>query len=88
MKIQANKKFKKHYKKRIKPYPKLQLRFQQRISLFTQNSKHPLLKDHQLSGAKSHLRAFSITGDYRTVYQPLRSNHIILHDIGTHNQVY
>ena len=88
MKIQTKKKFDKHFSKRIKTHSKLHSQFIKRLTLYTKNKKHPFLKDHQLTGTKKHLRAFSITGDYRVLYWPINQNHIILIDIGTHNQVY
>ncbi len=88
MKIQTRKKFDKHFAKRIRPNSKLLRQFTKRLKLYTKKPNHPLLKDHQLTGSKKHLRAFSITGNYRTLYQKINSKHIILFDVGTHNQVY
>ncbi|MBU1200301.1 type II toxin-antitoxin system mRNA interferase toxin, RelE/StbE family [Patescibacteria group bacterium] len=80
--------FSKNFKKRIKLNSRLVKRFQNRIHLFAENSKHPTLKDHQLSRTKKRLRSFSITGDIRIVYQQISKNKILLLDIGSHNQVY
>lgn len=88
MKIELHPDFKKSYKKRISNNPKLVLKTTQRINLFQDNSNNPILGDHQLKGSKNNLRAFSITGDIRIVYLKVSENHIVLLDIGTHNQVY
>ncbi len=88
MKIELHPYFKKSYKKRISNNPKLVLKTAQRINLFQENSDEPILRDHQLKGSKNNLRSFSVTGDIRIVYMKISEEHIILLDIGTHNQVY
>ena len=80
--------FAKSYQKRIKPHLALVRRTAERLALFEQNPRHPVLRDHALIGKKLRLRALSITGDIRIVYQPLGDDRIRLLDIGTHNQVY
>jgi addiction module RelE/StbE family toxin len=87
MLIRYHSQFRKHYKKRIAPYPDLKQKFAQRVELFLDNSKHPLLKDHSLVGQKKMLRAFWVTGDVRVVYK-IEEQILYLYDIGTHNQVY
>lgn len=87
MEIYHHKKFLKNYRLRILPNPKLDSKFQERLELFVKDSSNPLLKDHQLIGDKSDYRAFSLTGDIRVVYKK-SEDQILLHDIGTHNQVY
>ena len=86
--IDTSKSFDKHYKKRIKTNQKLYLRAKKRIALFGKNQQHFTLKDHGLTGGKKDLRAFSVTGDIRVIYKKIDNNHVILLDIGTHNQVY
>lgn len=88
MKIELHPDFKKSYKKRISNNPKLVFKTDQRINLFQENSDEPILRDHQLKGSKNNLRAFFITGDIRIVYMKISEGHVILLDIGTHNQVY
>ena len=88
MKIELHPDFKKSYKKRISNNPKLVLKTAQKINLFQEDSDQPILRDHQLKGSKNNLRAFSITGDIRIVYMKISEEHIVLLDIGTHNQVY
>ena len=62
-------------------------KFKERLKLFIEDKSNSVLKDHSLKGRKSKYRAFSITGDIRVVYENI-SRGILLHDIGTHNQVY
>lgn len=88
MRIELHPEFKKSYKKRVSNRPKLVLRTSQRIKLFQENPYNPILKDHPLVGSKNNLRAFSVAGDIRVVYLRKAADHIILLDIGTHNQVY
>lgn len=87
MKVEYSKDFKKHFQKRILPNPSLASKFDKRFKLFINDSKNPLLKDHPLKGKKIGLRAFSITGDIRVIYQII-GEIIYFFDIGTHNQVY
>lgn len=88
MKISLHPRFKKNYRNRIAPNKKLVMQTQERITLFANNSMHPLLRNHVLTGTKQGLRSFSVTGDIRIVYQSLGSDGVIFFDIGSHNQVY
>ncbi len=86
--IERHPHFKKNYKKRIKRDRPLVAKVKKRIEMFSNNPRHPLLRDHSLTGSMQGLRSFSVTGDIRIVYRELSTDHIILLDIGTHNQVY
>ena len=86
--IRRHKQFLKNYKKRILPYHNLDTAFEERITLFIQDSKNPILKDHKLIGSLKNLRAFSVTGDIRVVYRIVEGSIIELYNIGSHNQVY
>ena len=88
MTIEFSTDFKKAWKHRIAPFPKIVVRAEERIALFISNPRHSLLKNHALAGRKIQLRAFSITGDIRIVYAPFSKTNVRLLDIGTHNQVY
>jgi len=88
MKIERHPNFKKSYKKRIANNPQLVKKTEERIILFQNDRTDPILKDHQLTGARNAFRAFRVTGDIRIIYLPVSGDHIILIDIGTHNQVY
>jgi len=80
-------KFHKHYLQRIVGQKNLLDKVEKRIELFCINPKESILKDHGLKGEKNMLRSFSVTGDYRIIYQEFPDHYNFL-DIGTHNQVY
>lgn len=80
-------KFQKHFDLRIKPHTNLVKKFQERVGIFTKDFDDPILKDHQLRGEKSQLRAFSITGNIRVIYF-VKDGDAYFIDIGSHNQVY
>lgn len=82
-----DKKFIKSYKLRISNNTKISKKYDDRYLLFCAGKRGNLLNDHALTGNKSGLRAFSITGDIRVVYIETKEEYIFL-DIGTHNQVY
>lgn len=86
--IQKNKNFQKAFKTRIKNNSKLIKRAKERVVLFVENPKNPILKDHQLTGDKKEFRAFWITGDIRIIYYQISKNEVLFIDIGSHNQVY
>jgi len=79
--------FNKSYKKRIEPNGKLERKFEERSKLFSEG-RLDLVKDHGLKGRKVGLRAFSVTGDIRVVYELREDGRILFVDIGSHNQVY
>lgn len=85
--IDKNKTFKKHYKARIAPNPKLVKQFDERVGVFALGKRDRPLDDHPLGGDKLGLRAFSVKGDIRVVYKETTEAYIFL-DIGSHNQVY
>ena len=87
MNIKYHQRYAKHYTKRIKPYPQLVKKLQQRVILFFENSQYPLLKDHQLTGDKKEYRSFSVTGDIRVIYKK-DGDDVLFYDVGSHNQVY
>lgn len=87
MEILYHKNFLKNFRKRILPKKSLVARFEERLNLFVKDPSSPLLRNHRLVGRKGVYHSFSITGDYRVIYQKT-GQVIILYDIGTHNQVY
>lgn len=88
MNVYFHKNFRKAYNLRVKSNINLDKRFQERLKLFKENSKNPILKDHALTGSKLGYRAFSVTGDIRIVYEKIDNDNVVFYDIGTHNQVY
>ena len=87
MQVKYHKQFKKNYKKRIDSKPKLVARFISRLALKLKDPTNPVLKDHQLIGKFRQYRAFSVTGNIRTIYK-IDNKTLRLYDINTHNQVY
>lgn len=81
-------KFLKNFRQRIASNSKLAKKFNLRVKQFINNPRYPLLRDHQLTGKKTGMRAFSVTGDIRVIYREISQNLIIFLDIGSHNQVY
>lgn len=88
MEIQKHPQFIKQFEKRVRNNAKLVSKYKQRVNLFVQNPKNPLLKDHQLTGEQKDHRAFWITGDIRVVYFPVSNDTVLFINIGSHNQVY
>lgn len=87
MKIEFYNSFIKTFNKRFGGNSKIKNKFTERTTIFHINQTNPILKDHELKGKKTGLRAFSITGDIRVIYHIKNSTAYFL-DIGTHNQVY
>ena len=86
--IKFDSRYIKSYRKRIRNNIKIRVKVANRIKLFVENPRNPIIKDHQLTGDKKEFRAFWITGDIRIVYFPISKNEVLFIDIGTHNQVY
>ena len=86
MKIDFHRSYLKSYKKLPK---KIQIKAEERIALFAENRLNPQLRDHALTGNMIGKRAFSVTGDYRVIYEEREHELVFLFiDIGTHSQVY
>ncbi len=88
MKIKLHPRFKKSYKVRISTNKKLVIQVEARMNLFKTDPNNPILKNHQLVGAKRKLCSFSISGDMRIIYMAVDRDEVIFLDIGSHNQVY
>lgn len=86
--IDFSNKFLKQHKKAPQNVKKAWIK---RLTLFNQDSFHPLLKNHTLTGEFSGYRSINITGDWRALY----SEHVeeeekvvVFEVIGTHSQLY
>jgi addiction module RelE/StbE family toxin len=86
-KIEYTKQFQKHLKQRYANQPKVVMRFQQNLELFSQGVRAEPINDHPLTGQLKGLRSFSVGGDVRVVYQETEDYYLLL-DIGSHSQVY
>ncbi|MDO8583209.1 MAG: type II toxin-antitoxin system mRNA interferase toxin, RelE/StbE family [bacterium] len=67
---------------------KLTNRIEKQIALFEENSKHPSLRTHKLSGTMDNMWNISITTSIRMVYVLLDKSNVIFVKIGTHDEVY
>lgn len=86
MNLRFHKRFDKRYEKLTS---KLQAKVDVAIKHFVIDPFDYSLKNHALTGEMLGKRAFSVTGDYRVVFEEY--NHyalVLLLDVGTHNQVY
>jgi mRNA-degrading endonuclease YafQ of YafQ-DinJ toxin-antitoxin module len=77
--------FKRHYKERIEHDETLVEAF--RDALITLRDDETQAKTHPLAGVMAHAESLEITADYRATYR-MDQDHILLVDIGNHNQVY
>ncbi|HEY4489296.1 MAG TPA: type II toxin-antitoxin system mRNA interferase toxin, RelE/StbE family [Candidatus Paceibacterota bacterium] len=59
-----------------------------RIGLFKEDRRHPLLNDHALMGNRKGLRSINITGDWRVIYEPLGVTAVRFLEIDTHHNLY
>ena len=85
--IEFTKDFRKSYDKYVRPNHKLKKAFERRLTLFLKGVRGYPLYDHQLVGGMAGLRAFSVTGDIRVIYEQ-REGTLLFLAIGTHAQVY
>ncbi len=79
--------YNKHYIQRIESNPALKKRFIERVNLFLKTPNNPVLRNHALKGNKKEQKSFSVTGDYRIIYEEFKDYYLFL-DVGTHSQVY
>ena len=80
--------FKKAYKKKSKNNKEWKNNFWESVELFKNNSFHPSLQTHKLSGKLKGLWAFSCDYDCRVVLKFIDSDSVLLIDIGKHDEVY
>lgn len=77
------------FKKRFNKLPhKIQQVFEKKLQIFIIDIYEKTLRTHKLKGNLSSFFAFSLTSNYRVIFQMLSKTLIIFIDIGTHNQVY
>jgi addiction module RelE/StbE family toxin len=86
-KIESTKQFQKRLKQRYAHQPKVIERLQLHLKLFNDGVRNEPINDHSLTGNLKGLRAFSVGGDVRVVYEETEECYLLL-DIGSHNQVY
>jgi len=88
MRIAKAKKFEKQYKKHKKLTPKAQKQFVDRLLLFLDDKRHPLLNVHSLKGEYTGLWSFNVTADIRVVFDDSLEEVLILVAIGSHSELY
>lgn len=77
--------FKKNFKKLS---TKEVVKYDEKMSIFIEDEYNPLLSNHKLHGEYGGFRSINITNDIRVIYKQLGKDIYLLHDIGTHNQLY
>ena len=77
--------FKKMFRRQTAP---VQVKFGERLSLFIENTHHPLLNNHSLNGEWAGCRSINITGDIRAVFEKVTKGHSEFVAIGSHNELY
>lgn len=77
----------KKFKEINKKNPKLSKKIQKQLKFFSENSKHPSLKNHKLKGILSERWSISIEGNIRMIYY-INNNEAVFFDIGTHDEIY
>lgn len=85
MKIHFHKNFDKQYKKLHKTE---QVKVQNRLLLFSENSFNPLLRNHPLRGKYTDYRSINITGDLRAIYKFDNKDQCIFVAVDTHSNLY
>ena len=93
MKLIAEKKFKKAFKRVIKKNPRLEKKILAVLDLLEIDPFTPSLKSHKLTGNLANFWSCSVTYDCRIIFTfsnetGLSEVVIILIDIGTHDEVY
>ena len=86
MQLYYHKRFKKQYQKLT---PQLQQKVEKAIQHFKSNPFDPRFRNHALMGDSRGLRAISVTGDIRIVFEEFNNyQEVKLLRVGTHSQVY
>jgi addiction module RelE/StbE family toxin len=85
IKVRFTTKFKKQLNKTDR---KIQKAFDNRLTLFLENSDNPTLNKHSLIGKFKGCQSININGDWRAIYSTDSDKEIIFEFIGTHSQLY
>jgi len=67
---------------------KVQMKFENRVSIFHKTPFDKRLRNHPLTGGWSGFRSIDITGDWRVIYVERSSSIAEFYAIGTHSQLY
>lgn len=75
-------------KKFIKLPVKIQGSFKIRRDLFLENTFHPRLDNHPLTGDRKGQWSINVTGDWRAIYVFKNQSTVVFIDIDTHSNLY
>lgn len=65
--------------------PPLQVEVKEKISLFLEDHRHPMLKAHKLKGKCIGRWSFSVNYSYRIIYMHLSKDEVVFLAIGDHS---
>ena len=82
MQINLSPRFKRTYKKSP---PHIKKDFQEKITIFIKDPRHPSLKTHKLKGKHQECLAFKLKDGYRVIFESPVTRTINLLDIGPHD---
>ena len=75
-----------HFIRAFKKLPRqIQDDFEEKISLFIKNPRHPQLRTHPLKGKFRECLAFQLEDGYRVLFEFSNPNTVNLLDVGPHN---
>ncbi len=80
--------FKRSLRSFFRKHPELRETFENKAKLFAENPFHPSLKTHNLGGTLDGMRSFSITHDYRVIFEFMPDGSALFSHVGTHDEVY
>ena len=60
----------------------------ERINIFSEDSFHPILNNHQLHGKLKGQHSINITGDIRAIYEQIDKNTVLFLSIASHSKLY
>ena len=66
----------------------LQLQVENRLEIFKDNPRYPLLNNHNLKGKWLGHRSINITGDYRAIYHESEIDIATFDTVDTHSNLY
>jgi addiction module RelE/StbE family toxin len=81
--------FQRTFTKRYEKLPvKVQVKFDERFSLWLRDPEHPSLRVHSLKGKYVGYFSLNVTGDIRALYRYEDDTIVIFALIGTHSELY
>ncbi len=82
MEVNLSPGFKRAYKKMTQ---QIREDFQEKITIFCKNPRHPSLKTHKLKGYLQECFAFRLKNGYRVLFEFKKPNTVNMPDIGPHD---